>query len=151
MQTLQNESSRQRTQSEMDRMASFGVSSWKGSHDNWETPASHWWSERLPGSSHVSPAPGPNQPLCQGIKVLMERDSWTSGSDGKESACSACRPGFDLWVGKIPWRRKWQPTPVVARRFPWTEEPGRPQSIGLQRVGHDWATNTFILRLKSGD
>ena len=26
----------------------------------------------------------------------------------------ACgRPGFDLWVGKIPWRRKWQPTPVL--------------------------------------
>ena len=22
------------------------------------------------------------------------------------------RPGFDPWVGKIPWRRKWQPTPV---------------------------------------
>ena len=22
------------------------------------------------------------------------------------------RPGFDLWVGKIPWRRAWQPTPV---------------------------------------
>ena len=22
------------------------------------------------------------------------------------------RPGFDFWVGKIPWRRKWQPTPV---------------------------------------
>ena len=21
-------------------------------------------------------------------------------------------PGFDTWVGKIPWRRKWQPTPV---------------------------------------
>ena len=20
--------------------------------------------------------------------------------------------GFSLWVGKIPWRRKWQPTPV---------------------------------------
>jgi len=20
--------------------------------------------------------------------------------------------GFDPWVGKIPWRRKWQPTPV---------------------------------------
>ena len=19
---------------------------------------------------------------------------------------------FDLWVGKIPWRRKWQPTPI---------------------------------------
>ena len=22
------------------------------------------------------------------------------------------RPGFDSWVGKIPWRRKWQPTSV---------------------------------------
>ena len=22
------------------------------------------------------------------------------------------RPGFDPWVGKMPWRRKWQPTPV---------------------------------------
>ena len=22
------------------------------------------------------------------------------------------RPGFDPWVGKIPWRREWLPTPV---------------------------------------
>ena len=22
------------------------------------------------------------------------------------------RPGFDTWVGKIPWRRAWQPAPV---------------------------------------
>ena len=35
------------------------------------------------------------------------------GSDGK-SICLQCgRPGFDPWVGKIPWRRKWQPTPVL--------------------------------------
>ena len=25
----------------------------------------------------------------------------------------------------------------------WTEEPGGLQSMGLQRVGYDWATNTF--------
>jgi len=31
---------------------------------------------------------------------------------GKESACQRRRCGFDPWVGKIPWRRKWQPTPV---------------------------------------
>ena len=24
--------------------------------------------------------------------------------------------GFDLWVGKIPWRREWQPTPVLLPR-----------------------------------
>ena len=28
---------------------------------------------------------------------------------------------------------------ILARRIPWTEKPGRLQSIGLQRVGHDWA------------
>ena len=35
------------------------------------------------------------------------------GSDGK-SVCLQCRrPRFDPWVGKIPWRRKWHPTPVL--------------------------------------
>ena len=29
--------------------------------------------------------------------------------------------------------------PVLARKIPWTEEPGRVQSIRPQRVGHDWA------------
>ena len=31
---------------------------------------------------------------------------------------------------------------ILAWRVPWTEEPGRLQSMGLQRVGHDWMTNT---------
>ena len=29
---------------------------------------------------------------------------------------------------------------VCAWKIPWTEEPGRPQSMGSQRVGHDLAT-----------
>ena len=40
-------------------------------------------------------------------------------------------------VGKIPWKRTWQPTLFLARKTPWTEEPGGLQSMGLQRVGHD--------------
>ena len=28
---------------------------------------------------------------------------------------------------------------VLAWRIPWTEEPGRPWSMGSQRVGHDWS------------
>ena len=36
----------------------------------------------------------------------------------KESACQCRRHRFDPWVGKIPWRRKWQPTPVcLPRKF----------------------------------
>ena len=37
------------------------------------------------------------------------------GSVGKESTCQFRRHkrcGFDPWVRKIPWKRKWQPTPV---------------------------------------
>ena len=41
---------------------------------------------------------------------------WTfcfpAGCSGKEPACQSRRCGFDPWVGKIPWRRAWQFTPV---------------------------------------
>ena len=131
------------------------------------------------------------------------------------AVCSVGDPGFDPWVGKIPWRRKWQPTPVLlpgkshgqamglhggamgslkvghdwvaslsfflqnfvhkalcsintrdmvlslgqedpleeemtthsiilAWKIQWTEEPGRLQSMGSQRVQHNWATDTHI-------
>ena len=32
---------------------------------------------------------------------------------------------------------------IPAWRILWTEEPGGLQFMGLQRVGQDWATNTF--------
>ena len=32
---------------------------------------------------------------------------------------------------------------ILAWGIPWAEEPGELQSVGWQRVGHDWATNTF--------
>ena len=36
------------------------------------------------------------------------------------------------------WRRKWQLTPVfLPGEYPWTEESGELQSMGLQRVKHD--------------
>ena len=33
---------------------------------------------------------------------------------------------------------------ILAWELPWTEEPGRLQSMGLQRVGHDWATSLSL-------
>ena len=38
------------------------------------------------------------------------------GSDSKASAHNAGDPGSIPWVGKIPWRRKGQPTPVLLPR-----------------------------------
>ena len=34
---------------------------------------------------------------------------------------------------------------VLARKIPWTEEPGGLKSMGLQKIGHDLVTNTFKL------
>ena len=51
---------------------------------------------------------------------------------------------FDPWVGKIPWRRKWQPTraflPGKSHGLRSLQHGGL-QSIGSQRVGHNWATS----------
>ena len=38
-----------------------------------------------------------------------ELPQWLSG---KESVCNAEDTGSNPWVGRIPWGRKWQPTPV---------------------------------------
>ena len=104
---------------------------------------------------------------------------------GKKKPACQCRRykrfRFNSWVRKIPWRRKWHPTPaspvgfpsgsegkefacnagdtrdtdsipgsgrsleeemathssILAWKIPWTEEPGRLQSMASQRVGHD--------------
>ena len=51
------------------------------------------------------------------------------------------RSGFSPWVLNIPWRRLWQPTSdFLPGKSPRTEEAGGLQSMGLNRVGHDWAT-----------
>ena len=61
------------------------------------------------------------------------------GSDGKASAYNAEDPAW------IPGSRRsfgeGTYSSTLAYKIPWTEERGRLQSMGLQRVGHDWATS----------
>ena len=47
--------------------------------------------------------------------------------------------------GRSPGEGHGNPLQYLAWRTPWTEEPGGLQSMGSQRVRHDWATNTFSL------
>ena len=52
---------------------------------------------------------------------------------------------FNPWVGMIPWKKKRQLTPIFSpEKVPWTEEPGRLQSMGVQRVRHDLATKQQV-------
>ena len=47
--------------------------------------------------------------LCYLVTTSCGLPWWLSG---KESVCQCRRGDFDPWVGKIPWRRKWQPISV---------------------------------------
>ena len=71
--------------------------------------------------------------------------SFPGGSHGKDF-CNAERHGFDPWVGKIP-LEKGMPThsSIIAWRIPWTEEPGRLQSMGSRRIRHNWVIVTFTM------
>ena len=52
------------------------------------------------------------------------------------------RPGFDPWVRKIPWRRKWHPTPVrLPGKISWMKDPGGLYSPWGHRVKHDQVTS----------
>ena len=70
-------------------------------------------------------------------------ESFPGGSDGKESAWNMGDLGFDPWVGKISWRRKWQPTPAFL--------PGESQRwrslVGYSPWGHKESNTTELLHL----
>ena len=76
----------------------------------------HWvptgFTEGLSGPPHPSSVSVGLACYAEGEDRNYLRHSFPGSSDSKESACSAGDPGFDPWVGKIPWRMAWQPTPV---------------------------------------
>ena len=72
----------------------------------------------------------------------------TGGSGGKQPACNVGDINvFDPWVGKIPWRRAWQPTLVfLPGESPWTEEPGGYSSWGCKELDTAEQLSTYIIR-----
>jgi len=68
---------------------------------------------------------------------------WLSG---RESACQRKRYkrcGFDFWVGKIRWKRKWQPTPVFFSGKPH----GQRSLAGYSPWGHKELETTEYSRI----
>ena len=83
------------------------------------------------------------------MDILVNVD-FPGGTSGKEPTCQCRRHGrhrFDPWVGKIPWEKETAThCSILAWRIPWTEEPGGLQSMGLQRVGHDWSNLAHLCK-----
>ena len=67
------------------------------------------------------------------------------GSEGKSICPQYGRPGFNPWVRKIPLEKEMAThSSTLAWKIPWTKEPGRLQSMGSQRDGHDWTTSLYL-------
>ena len=77
--------------------------------------------------------------------------STVHGLSSKESACQCRRHRFNPWVRKIPWRRKWQPTPVFlpGKSHEQRNLAGPWGPWGCKRVGYDLATKQQQQRLYS--
>ena len=82
------------------------------------------------------------------MALVSYKRGFPGGSNGKESACKARDPGLIPGWGRSPGgedpleKEMATHSSILAWRIPWTEEPGGLQSMELQRVGHDLATNT---------
>ena len=67
-------------------------------------------------------------------------EGFPGGSAGKESACNAEDLGSVPGLGRVPWRRKWQPTPVFLPgefHSPW----GRKESDMTEQLSLHWELN----------
>ena len=72
----------------------------------------HRWERTCP--SHLGSGKGITELEVEAGRTLRP-SKFSGGASDKESTCQCRRherPGFDPWVGKIPWRRAWQATPV---------------------------------------
>ena len=68
---------------------------------------------------------------------LMPKMGFPGSASGKEPACQCRRHKrcqFNPWVGKIPWRRTWQPTPVFL--------PGESHGWGSLQVTVHWLSKS---------
>ena len=63
------------------------------------------------------------------------------GVSGRESSYQCRRCGFDPRIRKIPWNMRWNSTPVfLPGKFHGQKSLPRLQSMGPQRVRHNWTT-----------
>ena len=87
------------------------------------------------------PVPEPEASFAESLPSEEDR-IWSNedipgGSDGEESTCNAGDLGSIPGLGRSPRGQHATHSSILACRIPRTEEPGRLQSMGSQRVGHN--------------
>ena len=94
----------------------------------WETPAyswvwlsdHHWFSP----STLICHIPSLFRESSYMYVRLLEVFPCGSDDKGPTCQCRSCkRCSFNPWVGKIPWRSRWQCSSILAWKTPWRQEP----------------------------
>ena len=79
--------------------------------------------------------------ILEWVAIPFSRGS-SRPRDRTHVSCISCRQVLYHWCHQY-WRKKWQPCPVfLLGKIPWTEEPGRLQAMGSQRVDTTNHTHT---------
>ena len=110
-----------------------------------QTLSSHCYPQHLP-EQRAGPEPG---------DLKGHRARWQVAREGREAGCSnfqltsvvaqpvKCPPTMqETGVQSLGWEDLMEKemathSSILAWKIPWTEEPGRLQSMGLQRIGHN--------------
>ena len=136
------------------RLLGIQCPTWAGPSGLWEQPRAPWvllWSRALSVSFLEAQPPQPSSEQegkrgAEGVGMQARPGDGQGGRRqwlprwlrGKEPAGQCRRPGFHPWVGKVPWRRKWQPTPVVSPEKSHGQRSLAGYSPWSHRVRHDW-------------
>ena len=89
---------------------------------------------------------------CIFWKLSLCQLGCSGGSSGEQPACQFRRLETQVQSlsGEDPLEKEMATcSSILAWEIPWTEEPGGLQSLGLQRVGHDWAHTHTLLSVVS--
>ena len=99
------------------------------------SPDAAVWSAPSPCASRL---PAQGHPTAQPLLAPHDRSQGPPCGSGSKSVCLQCwRPGLDPRVGKSPWRRQWQPTPVF---FLPGKSHGQRSLVGYSPWGHKGRT-----------
>ena len=85
--------------------------------------------------------------LLFSIWEVLNVTGFLGSSNSKESVCNAGDLGSVPGSGGSPGEEMATHSSILAWRITGTEETGGLQSMGLQKVGHDWVTNILLLLL----